>query len=340
MSQDYRVELEIPSDPRAVRVVHDEVVSVLDDALARAVPGGQVLHAMDLKRIVSFAFGGPPVWSVGVVSGADGLHQYLTYGLSRALDPAQPFGFELSMRVRSPGAAPMWPTLLLRTIARYHLTSGRVIEPGESLDLGGPISQAPLRPEDRHTMPGTRMDSIFIAAGPALATPHGPVEIRNVVGLDAAERALLECCRSGRFAEELRRVDPSLTVELGSPSVAHNPAFRAAIEEASQREGSDCNALCVPGLTWTDDGSAFQVRIPKESSATLRRRLASRLPFGEGLLVHGTNPGPGTEVLIVPGEALDVSDHDAVRLVLVLPMTSPQVQFLGNDAAVWTLRYA
>lgn len=333
-------ELQIPADPRALRTIHDDAVGVLDAALAAAIPGGEVLHAVDPRRILAFSFGGPPVWSVAVVSHPSGVHQFLTYGLSRALDPAQPFDFELTMRVRSPGPAPMWPTLLLRSIARYHVASGRPIRPGEFMDLGGPISQAPVRPEERAAMPTTRMDTVLVIGGPSLPTPRGPVEIRNVVGLDARERDLLESCRAARFCDELRRVDPSLAVELASPSLADHPAFVAAIEDASAREGSDCKAFCVPGLRWSDDGRAYEVHIPAASAAKLRRRLASRLPFGQGLLVHAERPGPGTEILIVPAPALGVPQADPTRLVLELPFESPNVAFLGQDAAVWTLRYA
>ena len=340
MSSGYRVEFKLPSDPRGLRTVHDDVVTILDHALGSAVPGGEVLHAVDPKRILTFAFGGPPVWSVAVVTHPSGVHQFLTYGLSKALDPAQPFGFELTMRVRSPGEPPSWPTLLLRHVARYQLSSGREIKPGESWCLGGPISRSAVPRENQHLLPDTRMDTVFVAAGPTLPTPRGPVEIRNLVGLDPSELELLETSRTARFLEELRRVDPSLTVDLDSPSLADNPAFRGAIEASSQREGGDCKAYCIPGFSWRDDGSAFSIDIPAAGAAGLRRRLDARLPFGEALLVHGTDPGPGSEGLIVPGEGLDVPQHDAERLVLVMSASSPQLQFLRSEAAVWTLRYA
>jgi len=336
-----KIEFEIPNDPRALRTIHDDSVTALDRLLAQAVPGGEVMHAIDPRRILTFQFGGPAVWSVGVASHASGYHQFLTYGLSKALDPAQPFDFELSMRVLSPGGAPSWPTLLLRTIARYHVSSGRQIKPGEFLDLGGPISQAPVNPQERHLMPSTRMTSILIVAGPTVPTPRGPLGIRNVVGLDRAELELLESCKAQRFCDELRRVDPNLSVALESPSHADNPAFRAAIEGHARSEGSDCKALCIPGLAFRDTGTAFEVQIPKESAARLHARLMSRLPFGEGLLLHGLEPGPGSEVLVVPGAGLDVPEHDANRLVLVMPPQSPHIQFLkGGDGAVWKLKYA
>lgn len=336
----HRVEFELPRDPRAMRVIHDDAVTSLDQALAQAVPDAQVMHAIDPRRIVTFPFGGPPVWSVGVVSHPSGIHQFMTYGLSSAIDPAQTYGFELTMRVQSPGPVPAWPTLLLRTIARYHLESGRTIEPGQSWNLGGPISRAPVRAEEQMLMPNTRMNTILVVGGPSLPTPRGPIEIRNVFGLDDAECDLLESCRAARFVDALRRVDPTLAVTLDGPSLAANDAFRQEIEAASAREGSDCRSMCIPGLRWHDDGGAFVVTIPGGAGARLKRRLGTRLPFGEGLLVHDHATGAGTEVRFVPGTALDASPHSASQLVLTIGMASPELMFLGDDPASWRLRYA
>lgn len=322
-----------------MRETRPETVAALDAALG-ATFGTAVLHAFDPKRMLAFAAGGPAAWSVAVTSHPSGVHQFLTYGLSRAVDPRAPFGFELAMRVRATGGVPVWPTLLLRTIARYHLQSGREVKRGQFIDVGAPISQAPVTPEERHLMPTTRMDAILVLGGATLPTPAGPIEIRNVVGLDAAERELLACVHAARFEEALRRNDPDLTVALDSPSLAAAPPFREAMEAASRAEGSDCSAECVPGLAWTDDGHALEVRIPKEASARLHRRLMSRLPFGEGLLVHGTDGGEGTEVLIIPGAEVEVPDQDPTRLTLALPFESTYVRFLeGGDAASWRFTY-
>jgi hypothetical protein len=221
-------------DGAGVRSVNGDVVQALDAALASMLPGAQVLHAFDPQRIVKFAGGGPPVWSVGVASHPSGVHQFLTYGLSSAVEPGLPFGFELTMRVRSPGPPPLWPTLLLRSLARYQL-GGREMKPGHHADLGGPISQAPVRPEERASMPATRMTTVLVMPGWTLPTPGGPVEIRSVVGLDPRERQLLEACPAEAFCDELRRYDPSLTVALDSPSVADHPTFRASVEAIAAR---------------------------------------------------------------------------------------------------------
>lgn len=334
-----RVEFTVPSDPRAMRNVNGGAVEALDSALAASMNGAPVMHGMDPRRILTLAAGGPPVWSVALAS-RDGHHQLLTYGLSRAVDPASPFPFELAMRVRDADPSPMWPMMLLRSIARYHFATSRVIAPGQSMDLGGPISQAPVTPAERHTMPSTRMTGIMILGGATIPTPHGAVQLHNVFGIDAAERELLESCRATSFIRELTARNPGFIVALDAPSLASDASFTAAIETAAMREGSDCQAVCVPGLRWSDDGSAFTISVPPESAGKLKHRILSRLPFGQGLLVHSENPGPGSEILLLPATQIGVPDSSPQRLTLELPHESAYVQLLAEGSrAEWTLRY-
>ncbi len=331
-----RFEFSIPNDPRAMRTVNDGAVAALDAALGSAMPGAQVLHGIDPRRILTFAAGGPPVWSVAVVSQGE-WHQFLTYGLSRAVDPSSPFGFELSLRVRDASPSPMWPMMLLRMIARYHLASGREIRPGEFIDAGGPISQMPVAPAERGAMPTTRMTTVMILPGAQLATPAGPIEVRNLFGLDPDERDLLESCRAARFIETLAQAVPGFVVALDGPSLATNAAFRAAIEAHAANEGSDCKALCIPGLSWAESEAGYTVSIPAAGAGRLRRRLASRLPFGEGLLVHAEGGGRGAEIVFVPGSGPFVSAEE--RMTIVIPPDAPILAFLKDGEPVtWSFR--
>jgi hypothetical protein len=334
-----RVEFTIPSDPRAMRNVNDGAVQALDAALEASMGGVQVMHGIDPRRILTLAAGGPPVWSVAVAS-RDGHHQFLTYGLSRAIDPASPFAFELALRVRDASPSPLWPMMLLRSIARYHFGTGRVIAPGQSMDLGAPISQAPFAPAERQGMPTTRMTGVMILGGASIPTPNGPVQLHNVFGLDGRERDLLESCRATAFMRELAARNPGFVVALDAPSLADDAGFTAAIDEAAMREGSDCQAFCVPGLQWKDDGTAFVISIPEAFAGKLKRRILSRLPFGQGLLVHGEGAGPGTELLLLPSPEIGVPDTNPQRLTLELPHESAYVSLLADgQRAEWTLRY-
>jgi hypothetical protein len=331
-----RFEFPIPNDPRAMRQVDDRAVAALDAALGAAMPGAGVMHGIDPRRILTFAAGGPPVWSVAVVSQGE-WHQFLTYGLSRAVDRTSPFGFELSLRVRDASPSPMWPMLLLRMIARYHLASGREITPGQFIDAGAPISQAPVAPHERAAMPSTRMTTVMVLPGASIPSPAGPIEVRNLFGLDPDERDLLESCRSARFIETLAQAVPGYVVALDAPSLAANPAFRSAIEAHAAKEGSDCKALCIPGLAWSRSEVGYTVNVPAHGTGRLRRRLASRLPFGEGLLVHAEGGGPGTEILFVPGSGPSVSADG--RMTIVLPPDAPILAFLKDGEPVtWSFR--
>lgn len=342
MSNPARFETSLPNDPAAMRHVNTPAVEALDRVLAGSFAGAEVMHAIDPSRVVSFAAGGPPLWSVAFATDGRGLFQYLSYGLSRGVDPASPFGFELALRVRSTEPAPIWPTLLLRHVARYLVSSGREVKAGQSLALYGPISRAPVAPHEQHLMPDTRMTSVMLLAGPTLPTPAGAIEVRSVFGLDASEVQWLELCQSATFARLVQEHDPSLAVDLTSPSLVHSESFLASVGAASKSEGSDGGALCIEGLHWSDDGSALHVQLPRGSGGFLKKRLASRLPFGRQLFLHAANAGPGTEVVIVPGNSLDIlSSDDPVRLVLQMPPTSTQFQFLSDaDAANWSFRYA
>ncbi|HEY1954009.1 MAG TPA: suppressor of fused domain protein [Polyangiaceae bacterium] len=339
MQRAQSIEFEIPKGPGAMRSANGGAVEALDAALAASMGGANVLHGFDPRRIVAFAAGGPPVWSVAFAS-RDGHHQFLTYGLSRAVDPASPFPFELALRVRDPNPAPMWPVMLLRSIARYHFSTGRVIAPGQFIDLGGPISQAPVTPAERHTMPTTHMTAIMTLGGATIPTPHGPIALHNVLGIDARECELLQSCRAESFMRELAKRNPGYVVALDGPSLADDATFVGAIEEAARREGSDCQAVCVPGLRWADDGSAFDITIPAEHAGRLRRRILSRLPFGQGLLAHTDQPGPGGEILFLPAASVDVPEADERRLTLEVPHESPYVSLLADgNRATWKLRY-
>jgi hypothetical protein len=51
--------------------------------------------------------------------------------------------------------------------------------------------------------------------------------------------------------------------------------------------------------------------------------------------------GPGSEVLILPANAVEVPARTPARLTLGLPSESTYVQFLkGGDAASWRFAYA
>jgi hypothetical protein len=224
--------LHVPAGAR-LRKVNDAVVGVLDGALARG--GAAVTHAFDAKRRLAFEDGGPPLWSVGRAETRAGVHQLLTYGLSRAVDPSRSFSFELTMRIVE-REDPTWAILLLRGLARYQQASGREIRPGRPMALGAPITRAMVSPSEGRALPYSPLDTIVVLPGATIATPGGPLEVRNVYAVDARGRELVEVSSSARFVEALAARHPSLAVDRRGETIANSPAFADMLAAASARE--------------------------------------------------------------------------------------------------------
>ncbi|MFN7696562.1 MAG: suppressor of fused domain protein [Deltaproteobacteria bacterium] len=195
-----------------LRPVRSDVVDVMDRVLGRA---GEVMHAIDPARIMSFANGGPPVWSVASVPvTVPRPYGYaLTYGMSHQLSP-EPFregiGYEFSIAVAGAQHPDVWAVSLLRHLARYVLSSGNELMVGDVMPCHAPITRIPFPPQYHAMMPNTSVDSIVVVPDPVIPridTPHGPIEVRRIVGV------------------ELRELE-----RLGPMPAAARPAARAAVD--------------------------------------------------------------------------------------------------------------
>lgn len=260
-------------------------VDALDAALGLVARGGEVLHALDPRRAIRFEHGGPPLWSVAFATTADApaYTLYCTYGLSRAIDPAAPFDFELSFGVPA-GEAGLWAAMLLRGLAHHARKAERALRVGDVLPLFRPLSRAMLAPSEASTAPDTRLRAIAIAKEPLL---RGPCEVQRVVGLHDDEVELHEVWSTEGFLELLGSRDPRRVTALGRPSVAADAGVVAAVEAAAAREGSATHALPLPGASWAADGHGFKVTLPGGPSARrLLRLLRARIGHGRPLLVE------------------------------------------------------
>lgn len=332
-------------DPRAV---DSAAVDALDTALAQAcgVPKESLLHAIDPRRILSFEAGGPAVWSVAVATSRapSPHHLYVTYGLSGSVDPrrhAQGREHELSIRIPvTEGSPPLWPTLLLRHLGRYVLSSGRELRIGEVMPLFAPLSRAALPPEHREAQPDSRLMSFLVGSDPQLRsipTHKGPIEVRRIYGIDAQEQRLIERWSVAGFGGQLVGRDPTLTTDLDRPSFADDAAVVAAIDDGATREGSATAAMAIQGVRWERNRDAWKVRLPGGDAARhLAAVLRGRLPHGRHLLVHDLEPTPGTQVALVPAEELSVHEEDDV-LVIGMPATSVYLKMLvaGEPGYEW-----
>ncbi len=312
-----------------VRETHDAGVEAFDAALAR-VGDGEVMHFMDPRRIQTFAAGGPPVWSVATVPiGPDTL--YLTYGLSRAIDPARPSTFEMSVRVRGP--ATMWPALFLRGLCRYMITSGRALEVGQFMPFPAPITRFAVAPAEQGQMPDAPLNAACFVEDPALPrieTPHGAVEVRRAIGIHPDEVELMELWSTAGFVSAIARRDPTLATDLARPSYVHDAAVRAAVEEGSARDGAAFSYVAIPGVRWAQEGGGIVAHFPGGAhAARIHRMLRARLPFGRHLLIHDIDPSNPLAVAIEPSPQTGLR-VEGPTLVLSLPMEHPLLTTLEN----------
>lgn len=173
----HKDKLELRGEPRNV---NGKAVECLDEALARAAgaPVDQILHGIDPRRILSFENGGPPVWSVALCPSSSSPSGFLfvTYGLSKMIDPSTPFEHEMSIRVASNDKEPpSWPMFLLRHLARYQITGGRDLGVGDPMTFAEPITRAAMAPEHQHNQPDSSLRAIGVMTDPilgAVGTPH------------------------------------------------------------------------------------------------------------------------------------------------------------------------
>lgn len=307
--------------PGQVREVHDDSVEAFDNALARVGTSG-VDHFIDPQRIQSFEAGGPPVWSVATVPTAAGT-LYLTYGFSEAIDPGR-VGVKFEMSVLVPGEATMWPALLLRSMCRYMLGSKRPLEVGQSMPFPAPITRFFAPPEEQDNYPSTDMTAAFFAADPLLPsieTERGVVEVRRAVGLFEGERGLFDLWTPQGFLDCFEQRDASLRTVIDRASLAADASFVRAIEAGSQRDGSQISFVAVPGVQWEqDENKAVLVEFPGgEHARRILQMVRARLPFGNHLLVHDTDPQKSNAVAFEPGKGEIRFRNEGSTLIMSVP---------------------
>lgn len=328
----FRTEMSFGAGSR-MRAANTEAVDAYDNALER-VGIGEVNHLIDPTRIMPFEGGGPPVWSVATVPVPGGT-LYLTYGFATAIDPDQPeTDFELSIRVA--GEPQMWPAMLLRALCRYMLSTGRELVLGDAMPVGEPITRFFAPKKEKRDYPDTAQSVVLVTHDPLLPTiqtPHGPVHVRRVLGLELDEFLLKELWTREGFTRTLSARDPSLTTSIARGSWARDPDFVAAIEAGSAQFGSDVAGFAAPKLDWWQDrkGRIYVTMPGREHAQRLARLLRARFPFGNAVLIHHEDPDKPEEVVLGPGDepAFNVEGH---RLILQLPLDHPLLGELVNPS--------
>jgi len=304
------------------RRVDDGGVAQLDAALAAAacVAPDRVLHAIDPRRIASFADGGPPVWSVALCPCHDGCWLFVTYGLSRAIDPDAGFDHEMSIRVApdTDPQPPQWPVFFLRQLARYQITTRRDLAVGDPMEFGESITRAAMAPAEKAAMPDSPMHAIAVVDDPVLPGA------RRAYGLLPDEHVLAEPWSIAGLVGEIARREPTLTTRLGRGSWCGDPTIVQAVQAGTAREGSSTGALVLPGLRWEPAEDGFLVQMPSGAPALRFCALArARLGFGRNLLLHDVEPAARSLIGLAPSEQPYARVHGDGLLEVGMGLDSP-----------------
>jgi suppressor of fused len=241
------------------------------------------------------ADGPPPHW------------HFVSYGLSELYrketdDPDRSgWGIELTFRLRrevSDDAPPNWTLSFLQNLARYVFETGNVLEPGDHLDLNGPIALEA----------STEIVAVAFALDPQLGrieTPHGELAFSQIVGLTSDEYAAILDWDTEGLLGLIGERDPLLVTDLARSSHLLDPAIATVVRDRTAAEGSSMGQINVDRLAWLADGPRLVITLGALGIDRLHRMIEGRLPFGRGLSIQG----PETLVAMHPAD--EVGWHDA-----------------------------
>ncbi|MGV3619741.1 MAG: suppressor of fused domain protein [Archangium sp.] len=293
-SRTVKTEFELRGRPRPVR---DDVVKAIDDALSALGQSAEVMHAMDPSRLLSFENGGPPVWSVGMVEvpGPQPYTLLVTYGLSHVLSPEdfrEGLNHEYSFAV--PHGTPLspWADAFLRHQCRYVLTQGADIRVNDCVPFRGvPMTRIPFQPQHHAMMPDSTLVGMLATTDPVLpfiATPHGDIEVRRLVGIDSRELDRVETWSAKGFLEELRKVDSLLLSPLMRRSWLDDETFKRTLDARFENEGSDIDAAL---FDFALDGSTVLLPSTTQGRERLLNGLKGRVGFNRRLMAFSQRGG-------------------------------------------------
>jgi hypothetical protein len=261
--------------------------------------------------LIKHRLGGPdPLDGIDVyrVDGPPAHWLYVTYGFTELYEGSgaeeSGYGFELCARVAagSETSPPVWVLNLLQNLARYVFRSGNVFSVYDHLDANGPIAAA----EE------TALTALCFAPAVGLPatidSPNGRFDLRQLVGLTAAELEAAQRWNTAGVLAWLQARDPLLITDLHRSCASMDPAFQARVTEGIAEEGSSMGRLMVEELRI----SGTRVTLGALVSRTLPERLRSRLPFGRSFTLLGRR----CRVVFEPGApGVDVADGELrVRL--------------------------
>ncbi|MFT3695619.1 MAG: suppressor of fused domain protein [Kofleriaceae bacterium] len=289
----------------AVRPVNEGAAAAIEQALGKF---GQVMHAVDPNRGVSTAAGGPPVWSVGMVSVA-GERPYTlmcTYGLSYTVSP-EPMRshvrYELSIAIPADEQASPWGDAFLRAQAFYILQQKAELKLNDCVPFRGqPITRLAFAPEFQAAQPETGLVGVLVAKDPVIPTMHtdaGEIEVRRLVGIEAMEIDRAVTWNPEQMIEMIKGIDPLL---LTSPKrKTYIPQLAGKIQPLADKDGSTVEGVLLE-MQWKQDGQTIRIDLPQGPGAwRATEALKNRIGHKRKLIAYSTVSAPITFLPGSPG---------------------------------------
>lgn len=275
--------------------------------------------------VIGYALGGKdPLQGISAYARQEPVpHWHLvTYGFSELYEKESEdetlsgWGFELTFRLRASvfeDEPPAWAINFLQNLARYVFQTGRVFDPGDYMNLNGPIALEA----------NTALRSIAFVLDPELPpidTPNGHLQFIQVVGLTNDEEIALKQWSTLKVMEVLLPQLPLYTTDLERHSLLADPAIRQKIQDGAQREGSNTGYLLVDQLEYVyhvdpDNGSALLIVLGAKQVDELLAILPNRLRFGHSFGLIGN----GKRIWIKPGEHCEFAEGEDGFSVVITP---------------------
>lgn len=295
-------------------------------ALDMLYPGVEPRH---FGTLIRFRLGGPdPLDGLSAYKRLEPVPHWhiVSYGLSELYEKESDdsetsgYGFELTFRLTCDPAEeepPMWAMNFLQNLARYVFDTGNVFRVGDWMPANGPISR------DHET----KLHAVAFTADPelpAIATPFGRVEFRQVVGLTDDELRAARMWRTSSLLDAFRPHLPLLVTGLARGSMLAEPALARAVAEGSARDGSSTGYLLTDRLDWTVQrrwlgATRYEVTLGACQVEELAGLLPLRLPFERSLRLADDD---GVSVVFAPGARDEVAEEDGALVLRLTPVSA------------------
>jgi len=229
---------------------------------------------------------------------------YISYGMSELYAKESPdklrsgWGFEFTLRLtRQPDEKqpPVWPLQLLQNLARYVVQTGNVFQPGDHMDVNGPLAVGA----------DTMLQAAMFTADPWLAaidTPNGRVMFIQVVGVTLDELRAAKAWNIMGFLSLFASCrDALLRTDLRRRSILKHPPIAAELEARSQAEGSATRVVYATGVQFKESGwfrKSLSISLDAGVVGDMVTLLSPRLSHGRPLTIRGRSksitfePGP------------------------------------------------